>query len=391
MKEIYLDNAAATPIHPKVQTEMLKGMKLAGNPSSYNDAGRKAADILEKARDKVARFLSARPQEIVFTSSGSEANSLAIFGVAKVSDKKFRHILTTPIEHMSVIEPVVTLVKDGYHMEFLPVDHEGTVILDRLQRMLKKSTLMVSVMYANNEIGTVEPIHKIGKIIRAFREKHGAKFPLFHVDACQAAEYLDMNVQQLGADLLTFNSSKIYGPRGIGVLYVRQGIALRPMVLGGGQEHGMRAGTENVPAIMGLAKALELIKPKEGGKTAALRDYFLNQIGKILPNTRINGSKDWRLPNNINISIPGLDSENMLLELDKHGIRAGSGSACTARSVEPSHVLRAIGIRKPYLNGALRFSLGRTTTKKDIDYLLKVLPKIVTELKNRYNKVEKSR
>ncbi|MDP2648006.1 MAG: cysteine desulfurase family protein [Candidatus Yanofskybacteria bacterium] len=391
MKEIYLDNAAATPIDPKVQTEMVRGMKFAGNPSSYNDSGRQAADMLEKARSKVARFLSARSQEIIFTSSGSEANSLAIFGVAKVSDKKFRHILTTPIEHMSVIEPVVTLVKDGYHTEFLPVDHEGTVVLDRLQRMLRKNTLMVSVMYANNEIGTIEPIQKIGKIIRAFREKHGSEFPLFHVDACQATEYLDMNVQQLGADLLTFNGSKVYGPRGVGVLYARQGIALRPIVLGGGQEQGMRAGTENVPAIMGLARALELIKSKEGKKTAALRDYFFNRMGKIMPNVRVNGSEDRRLPNNINISIPGLDSENMLLELDRHGIRAGSGSACTARSVEPSHVLRAIGIRKPYLDGALRFSLGRTTTKKDIDYLLEVLPKIVTELKNRYNKVEKNR
>ncbi|HYU64727.1 MAG TPA: cysteine desulfurase family protein, partial [Candidatus Paceibacterota bacterium] len=321
-KEIYLDNAAATPIDSRVQKEIIRGMNIYGNSSSYNDTGRKAAAELEKARKQTARFLGARPQEIIFTSSGSEANSLAIFGLAK-GTKGYRHILISPIEHMSVIEPVVTLVKDGFHLEFLPVDYQGTVLLDRIEKLIRPDTLLVSVMYANNEIGTIDPIQKIAKIIQTFRHKHNLDYPLLHVDACQAVEFLNMNVRQLGVDLFTINGSKIYGPRGVGVLYVRREIKLLPIILGGGQENSLRAGTENLPAILGMSKALTLISKKENKRLAKLRDYFFQQLRKVLPQARINGAEGLhRLPNNINISIPHLDSENLLLELDKYGIRA---------------------------------------------------------------------
>lgn len=384
MKEIYLDNAAATPIGKRVQKEMARAMKFYGNPSSFNDAGRRAREELEKARKIVAGFLGADASEIVFTNSGSEANNLAIFGIA--SKFKKGEIITTPIEHPSILEPVKFLAGNpDFSLRFLSVNKDGFVDPEELSTLINLKTLLVSVMYANNEIGTIEPIKKISQLIRNFRRKNDRDYPLFHVDACQAAEYLDMNVQNLEVDLLTFNGSKIYGPRGIGVLYVRRGVSLNPIIRGGEQEKNRRAGTENTAAIMGLAKAVTLINSKEAQRVARLRDYFLERIKKILPETRINGPEgSARLPNNINISIPNLSSENLLLELDKYGIYAGSGSACTSHAVEPSHVLEAIGVEKKYLNGALRFSLGRQTTKGDLDKLPKVLLKIIKDLKKRY-------
>ncbi len=385
IRAIYLDNAAATPIDRAVQREVLRATSFYGNPSSFNDQGRKARDELGKARLFTARFIGARPEEIIFTSSGSEANNMAVMCAAFAGPREKKEIITTPIEHPSVLQPVSFLKYEGKSPIFVKIDSAGLVDLSDLEAKLSSKTLLVSVMYANNEIGTIEPIIKISKIIKKFRKDNGTGFPLFHIDACQATEYLDMNINNLGADLMTFNGSKIYGPRGIGVLYVRKGVKLAPYILGGDQEGGLRAGTENLPAILGLAKALSLVNKKEGPRLTKLRDYFFEEIIKILPEIRINGPLGGtRLPNNINISIPNLSSEVLLLELDKYRIYAGSGSACTARSVEPSHVLKAIGVEKRYLEGALRFSLGRQTTQKDIDYLLKTLPKIVDDLKKRY-------
>ena len=392
MKNIYLDNAAATPIAPEVQREIVRGMKLVGNPSSFNNIGRTAAEELKKARLTVARFLGAHPEEIIFTSSGSEANNLAISGITGVYGKK-GEIITTKIEHPSVLGPISRLSGEGFKIVYTDNNKEGFVDEKDLKKNISKRTVLVSVMYANNEIGTIEPINKIGKIIRDFKIKnlkfkiHEKTYPFFHVDACQAAEYLNMNVNTLRVDLLSFNGSKIYGPRGVGVLYIRKGIKLEPMIRGGGQERGLRAGTENIPAILGLAKAISIIKKDEGEKISELRNYFVGRIKQVLPEARLNGAigRD-RLPNNINISVPGTDSENLLLELDKYGISAGSGSACTARSVEPSHVLKAIGVEKKYLSGVLRFSLGRETKKSDLDYVVRVLSKIVPELKKRYGK-----
>lgn len=382
-KEIYLDNAAATPVDGRVKKEMERVSGIYANPSSFNDAGRRARQEINIARVKIARFLGARPEEIIFTGSGSESNNLAVLGAAKTAGRKKREILTTPIEHLSVLEPIKSLAP-GFKTIFLKVDDAGMVDLSCVGRLLSPKTFLISVMYANNEIGTIEPIKKISKIIKNFRnlKTYEKAYPLFHVDACQATEYLDMNVNNLGVDLLSFNGSKIYGPRGIGVLYVRRGTPAAPLIMGGEHEGGLRAGTENLPAVAGLAKAVELINGKEGKRISELRDYFFKKIKEIMPDVKINGAMGAdRLPNNINISIPNVNSENLLLELDKQGIRAGSGSACTSHSVEPSHVLKAIGVKKPYLSDVLRFSLGRQTTKKEIDYTLKVLFEIVKKIK----------
>ncbi len=378
-KFYYLDNAAATPIDPRV----LKATNLAyekyGNPSSFNNAGRLARENMESSRKTIARFLGARPEEIVFTSSGSEANNLALVGT--LGDGKKGIVSVTPIEHPSVLEPLKRI--KGIKIKYIPVNKEGLVDLDVFQKMLTVHCSLVSVMYANNEIGTIEPIRKIAKIISDYNTTHRT-FIVFHVDACQAAGFLDMNVQHLGADLVTFNGSKIYGPRGIGVLYIRRGIKLKSLIFGGSQEKGLRAGTENMPAIVGLAKAVSLINEQGTMNMIKLRDYTIKKLEQI-SGVILNGPRgDNRLANNISICVLELESENLLLELDKYGISAGSGSACTSHAVEPSHVLKAIGVPNSHINGALRFSLGRETTKKDINYLIKILPKIISDLEKRY-------
>lgn len=388
MREIYLDHAAATPVDPAVTREIIRGNKIVGNPSSFNDAGRTAAKELSAARQKVACFLNARPDEVIFTASGSESNSLAILGSTDALGIVGGEVISQPTEHLSVLEPIRKLKSQGYKIKMAEVGEDGIVRSSDVAKLITSKTVLVSVMYANNEIGAIQPIAEIGKLIRDFRKKSDSPHPIFHVDACQAAPFLAMDVQRLGVDLLTFNGSKMYGPRGIGVLYVRRGVLIEPIVLGGSQERGRRAGTENLPAIMGLAKAVSLVSPKrDNKKISALRDYFFSQLAKSIPGAKINGAMgDDRLANNINISIPGFESERLLLELDKHSIRAGSGSACTAHSVEPSHVLKAIGVKNPYLDGALRFSLGRNTKRANIEDLLKRLSRVVNSLRKRYAK-----
>jgi len=387
MKNIYLDNSAATPIDKKVLVAMAAANNKYGNPSSYNNVGRMARKEIESSRLAIARFLDARPEEIVFTSSGSEANNLAILGSTS-GDSGF--ILTTPIEHPSVLESARAT---GLKIKYIPVDKDGLIDLSSFSKLLTKNCKLISIMYANNEIGTIEPIQKIAKIIKEFRTTNyklqTTNYPLFHVDACQATGFLDMNVQHIGVDLLTFNGSKIYGPRGIGVLYKRRSVKITPLVFGGSQEYGLRAGTENVSAVAGLVKAISIIKKTESKKVSILRDYAINLIKKAFPEVLINGPiGEDRLANNISICIAGLDSENLLLELDKYNISAGSGSACTSHSVEPSHVLKAISVEPKYINGALRFSLGRETTKKDIDYLVSSLVKIIADLTKRYSRLK---
>lgn len=405
-RSIYLDNAASTPLNTKVAQEMARALKLYGNPSSYNDCGREAREYIECARSTVARFVGAHSDEIIFTSSGTEANNLAIFGIANCTNRG--EIISTPIEHPSVLRPLEFLKRRGRKVIFVKVNREGLVDVNDLKKKLTHRTVLVSVMYANNEIGTIQPIREISKIIKDFRKAleirnsklgiHEKMCPFFHTDACQATEYMDMNVNHLGVDLLTFNGSKIYGPKGVGVLYKRRGVSLLPVLLGGEQEFGLRAGTENIEAIGGLSAALDQIDKSESKRLTVLRDHFIEKVNDLLPDIAINGpffakaSKgkaqgDNRMPNNINISVPGLSSEVLLLELDKYGICAGSGSACTSHSIEPSHVLKAIGVDGKYLDGAVRFSMGRQTTKKDIDYVLRVLPKAVRGLKKRYKKI----
>ena len=378
MKHIYLDNAAATPVDPRVLKAMTLAYKKYGNPSSFNNVGRLAREEMDSARLAVARFLGARAEEIIFTSSGSEANNLALQGTLNHEQGL---VLTTPIEHPSVLETLKRI--KGIKVKYIPVNKEGLVDLDIFQNMLTTHCSLVSVMYANNEIGTIQPIRQISQIITRYNKSHGTHI-LFYVDACQATGFLDMNVQHLGADLLTFNGSKIYGPRGIGVLYVRRGTKINSLIFGGSQERGLRAGTENVSAIVGLAKAVALINEQGTMNMVKIRDYAIKKL-ELISGVILNGPYGAeRLANNINVCIPNLESENLLLELDKYGISAGSGSACTSHAVEPSHVLKAIGVPTKYINGALRFSLGRDITKKDIDYLVKSLVKIIADLSKRY-------
>lgn len=377
MVKIYFDYAASTPQAERVSGAVRQAEKIFGNPSSFNNAGREARKVLESARQDVAKFINARASEIVFTSSGSESNNLAILGSARLL--KRGEIVSTPIEHPSVLE-ALRRVPEGIKAVTVPVFESGSVDLVELEKNLTPKTILVSIIYANNEIGIIQPINKIKKIIQSKQKEFGTRI-LFHLDACQATGYCGMNVQNLGVDLMAFNSSKVYGPRGVAALFVRTGLVLGSIIYGGEQERGLRAGTENLAGIVGFAEALRNINPKEGERLRKLGDYFFKKLPLVLPQVRINGGLDNRLPNNINISILGLTSERLLLELDKYGISAGSGSACTARSVEPSHVLKAIGVAKEYLDGALRFSLGRQTTKKEIDYLLKVLPKVIENLR----------
>ncbi len=372
-QEIYLDHAAATPTDRRVVLAMNRAMREAGNPSSFNDAGRRAAAVLADARMKIARFLNAAPREIVLCASGSEANTLALSGA--------KHILTQPTEHLSVLYAASARAK------FIPVDGVGLVNPDDIIRALDPRTQIVSVMYANNEIGTIQPIARIGRAIARWRRAHHSAYPLFHVDACQATACLDMDVQRLGVDLLTLNGAKVYGPHGAAALFVRRGVIIAPLVPGGSQEGGRRAGTEDVSSAVGLATALSLVKKSDSTKQTKLRDLLIGGILAVIPDACLNGPEgSERLANNVNISIPGTDSESLLLELDRYGIRAGSGSACTAYSVEPSHVLRAIKTPKKYLDGVLRFSLGRDTTHADIERVVRVLPLVVQRVLARRKK-----
>lgn len=382
MTDIYLDNAAATPLAPQARRAMARADAYYGNPSSFNDAGRAAATAMQAARESIATFLHARPDEIVFCSSGSEANALAILG--GVGARGTGEVLSAATEHLSVLEPVRMLRKGKRGVTYIPVDALGRIRVEDVVARITSTTALVSIMYANNEIGTIQSIARIGQAIAQWRKDHRAAYPLFHVDACQATTTLPMDVQRLQVDLLTFNGAKAYGPHGTAVLFVRRGVALLPLVRGGSQERGRRAGTEDVSGACGLAAALKLITPREGERLTKLRDRLIAGIVRAIPDARLNGplGKE-RLAGNVNISIPGCESESLLLELDRRGIRAGSGSACTAHRVEPSHVLVALGTPARYLEGVLRFSLGRYTTQKQIDTVLRVLPEVVARVRSR--------
>ncbi len=404
MKYIYLDNAATTPTDPRV----LKAMepyfnKIYGNATSLHQAGRESSVVIKKAREEIAKVLNAKAEEIVFTGSGTESDNLAILGVARAlrqaqGKPNPYNIITSNIEHHAVLYSCEQLEKEGFSAQggpasgwkvtFSKVDKDGILVLDSLKKEIKDETILVSIMYANNEIGTVQPIEKIGAIIkeiRADRLKRGVNTPIiFHTDACQAAGYLDLDVQKLGVDLLTLNGSKIYGPKGTGVLYVKLGTKLEPIIYGGGQEKGMRSGTENIAGIVGLAEALRLAqknKIKEVKRQTKLRDYFIKEVSKAIPKVVLNGHAEKRLPNNINISILDAEGEAMLLWLDKYGVFCSTGSACDSQSLEPSHVILALDRPYEYANGNLRFTMGQHTTKEDLDYVLKILPRIVKDLR----------
>jgi len=375
---IYLDYAATTPIRPEVLEAMMPYLtKEFGNPSSLYTLGRTARGAVEDARDRIAAFIGADPREIIFTSGGTEADNFAIKGVAWANEKKGSHIITTPIEHHAVLEPCQFLQKRGYELTFLPVDEHGMVDPADVGKLVTDKTILVSVMHANNEVGTIEPLAEIGKITRE-------KGVYLHTDAVQTFGHIPVNVDELNVDLLSVSAHKLYGPKGIGFLYVRRGTRMVQFMQGGGQENNRRAGTHNVAGIVGLAKAVEIAEKEmaeEERRIAELRDYLIRNIIEKIPNVRLNGHPTKRLPNNVSVCLVGAEGEAILLSLDMEGISSSSGSACTSGTLDPSHVLLAMGVPAEIAHSSLRLTLGDHTTKEDIDYVLEVLPPIVERLR----------
>jgi len=378
MKRIYLDHAATTPAHPDVVQAMLPYLAEAfGNPSSIYSYGQEARRAIEEARTKVAELIGARPEEITFTSGGTEANNFALKGVAYANESKGNHIITTAVEHHAVLEPCKFLEKRGFTITYLPVDKYGLVDPDDVRRAIIATTVLISVMHANNEVGTIEPVEEIGNIA-----KDAGIY--FHSDAVQTAGHIPVNVDKLNVDLLSISAHKFYGPKGVGALYIRKGTSLVSFMHGGEQEKRRRAGTENVPGIVGLGKAAELAgreMGKEAERQAYLRDKLIKGLMEKIDHMRLNGHPTKRLPNNVNISVDFVEGESMLLNLDLEGICASTGSACSSASLEPSHVLRALGIPPEQAHSSLRFTLGRDNTEADVKRVLEVLPRIVGKLR----------
>ena len=377
-KQIYLDHAATTPMDPQVLEAMEPYLKEKyGNPSSIYAIGQTVKNDIQIARVEISEILGCYPEEIIFTSGGTESDNLALLGVARANKHKGNHIITTTIEHHAVLHPCEALEKEGFDVTYVPVEANGIVDPQKVKDAAREDTILISVMYANNEIGTIQPIAKIGR----FCKKRSIPF---HTDACQATGALMLNVDRLHLDLMTINGSKMYGPKGIGLLYVRQGTNIQPLIYGGEQERRIRPGTEYVAGIIGMAKALKLAQEnmeKENDRLIELRDYMIKELIERIPKTKLNGDPELRLPNNVNVTISDIEGEAMLLRLDMAGVAASSGSACTSGSLDPSHVILALGESYERAHGSIRFTLGKDTTKKDIDYVLDVLPKIVEDLR----------
>ena len=378
MRKVYLDYAATTPVHPEVSEAMQPYFsEKFGNPSSIHSFGREAKAAIDEARDKVASLLGAKSEEIVFTSGGTEADNFALEGIAFANEHKGNHIIITPIEHHAVIEPAKFLEKRGFKITYLPVDKYGLVDPEDVKKAVTSKTILISVMHANNEIGTIEPIAEIGKITKE-------KGIYFHTDAVQTVGAIPVKVNELNVDLLSASAHKLYGPKGVGMLYIRKGTKISRYLHGGEQEKGRRASTENVPGIVGFGKAVEIASkelPERAKHLIPLRDKLIKGIFEKIEDVHLNGHPEKRLPNNVNLCIERVEGESMLLNLDLEGIAASTGSACSSGSLEPSHVLMAIGVSQELAHGSLRFTLGRLTTEEDIDYVLEVLPRIVKKLR----------
>jgi len=384
---IYLDHAATTPLDPRVLEAMLPYLHTFwGNPSSIYQEAREARKGLDGARRTVAELLGARPNEVIFTSGGSESDNSALRGVAGAARRRARaggrHIITSAIEHHAILHTTEELEGEDFRVTYLPVDSTGLVDLGALERALDDETFLVSVMYANNEVGTIEPIAETAGLVKA-RQPHA----VFHTDAVQAIGALDINVDRLGVDALSIAAHKLYGPKGVGALYLRARTPFQPQQLGGGQEKNRRAGTENVAGAVGLATAMRLAYEEFSERNArlrALRDRLLTELPRLVPGTHITGPSDpkARLPNNFSCCFEQVEGEAILLQLDLAGIAASSGSACTSGSLEPSHVLKAMGVPNDLARGSLRLTVGKDTTQEEIDRLLSVLPGIVQRLRS---------
>lgn len=387
-RNVYLDYASTTPVDPRVFSAMEPYFtENFGNPSSLYKIGLKNKMAINEARYNISKIINCQPDELIFTGGGTESINLALKGVMTNIEKG--HIIVSAIEHHAVLHSADKLFRSfGHEVSVLPVDEFGKVRLQDVKNAIQDNTVLVSIMMANNEVGTIEPIQEIGALLTKINKARAEKdLPqiYFHSDACQATGALDIDVQKMHLDMLTINASKIYGPKGVGALYIKTGTKIKAIIDGGGQERNLRSGTENVPGIVGFAKAVTLAhqeKKKENARLIKLRDWLINEILNKIPKTRLNGHPTDRLPNNVNISIMDIEGEAMLLYLDEVGIQASTGSACTSTTLDPSHVITALG--RPYeaAHGSMRFTLGKYTTMEDLKYLMKELPKVVDHLRH---------
>ena len=379
MRRVYMDHVAGMPIDERV----LEAMRLYftqnyGNPSSIHSFGNEARNAISEARGKVAKLIGAeKEEEIIFTSGGTESNNLAIKGLAYRNKNKGNHIITSSIEHMSVINTCKDLSKQGFEVTFLPVDKYGVVDVQTLEREIKDKTILVSIMYANGEIGTIEPIREVGKIVHE-------KGAYLHVDAVAAAGQIPINVQEENIDLLSLSSNDMYGPRGVGALYIKAGTRIQSIMYGGGQERGLRSGTENLPGIVGIGEAVEIARTEmktEEQRLTRLREGLIKGVLDSIPESYLNGHPTKRLPNNVNVRFSYIEGESLILSLDMEGVACSSGSACTSKTLEPSHVLLAIGLKHEEAHGSLLFTLGRQNSEEDVNYVCGLLPEIVKKLR----------
>jgi cysteine desulfurase len=378
MENIYLDYAASTPVDPLVVNEMsLYYNDIYGNPSSIHQQGQSAREAIDEARDKVARLIGAKSTEIIFTSGGSESNNLALKGIALAQKDKGNHIITSNIEHPSVANTCKSLETSGFRVTLIPVDEYGMVNPDDVKKAITPRTILISIMHANNEIGTIQPLSEISAIAR----DAGV---YLHADAVQTTGHIEVDVEKMGIDMLSISAHKLYGPKGVGALYLRNGVNIIPLIHGGGQENEYRSGTENIAGIAGFGKAAELAKEElvdEIKREIGLRNYLIHELSNRIDNVKLNGHPEKRLPNNSNISIDGINSADLLLSLDSQGIYISTGSACIALESEPSHILTAIGLSPAMARSALRLTIGRWTTRQQIDRVIEILPGLVTRLR----------
>ena len=378
MRKVYLDNAATTALSPRVLEAMLPYFtQYYGNPSSVHAFGREAKQGLDKARDQVAKALHCEPSEVIFTGCGTESDNTVLLGVAQRYGNKGKHIITTNVEHHAILHTCEYLEKQGYSVTYLPVDQHGLVTAEQVAAAIRPDTILVSIMFANNEVGTIMPIQEIGAVCKE-------KGVLFHTDAVQAVGHIPVDVQAMHIDMLSLSAHKFHGPKGVGALYCRKGIRLPSYIMGGAQERGRRAGTENVAGIVGLGAAIQLATEQleeNRAKMTALRDRLMTGIQARISEVKLNGHPTNRLPNNVNFSFKYIEGESILLMLDMNGIAASSGSACTSGSLDPSHVLLALGLPHEIAHGSVRLTLGDETTEEDIDYTIDVLEKTVARLR----------
>jgi cysteine desulfurase len=379
MRNVYMDHGAGMPLDLRV-FEVMKPyfMEKYGNPSSSHSFGNSAKAALDTSRENVANLVAAeKSQEVIFTSGGTESNNLAIKGAAYRNKAKGNHIITTAVEHISVMNICKHLQKEGFEVSYVPVDKQGIVDLKKLEEAITGKTSLISVMYANGEIGTVQPINEIGKLARDNQV-------IFHVDAVAAAGKVPINVEEENIDLLSVSSNDMYGPKGVGALYIKTGTKILPLIQGGGQERGLRSGTENIPGIVGMGKAAELAKKEmdaEGKRLTQLRDRLINGVLDKIDYSFLNGHPTQRLPNNANLRFSYIEGESLILWLDMHGIQVSSGSACTSKTLEPSHTLLAIGLAHEEAHGSLVFTMGKQNSEEDVDYVQEVLPDVVKRLR----------